>query len=87
LWRVFWFGGIARVGFSGEMGWLSAEIGGFGGFGGCFGYAAVGELVELGADIRWSLEFDADVEGCPHAVVAVENPWTIFGCSIQGVDT
>ena len=49
------------------------------------GFAAVGNLVELRPDVGRLVEFDADFERGPHAVVAVQDPWSFFGVR-QGID-
>jgi hypothetical protein len=49
------------------------------------GFASVGNLVELRSDVGRLVEFDADFERGPHAVVAVQDPWSFFGVR-QGID-
>jgi hypothetical protein len=49
------------------------------------GFAPISNLVELRSDVGRLVEFDADFERGPHAVVAVQDPWSFFGVR-QGID-
>lgn len=49
------------------------------------GFASVGNLVKLRSNVGRLIEFDADFERGPHAVVAVQDPWSFFGVR-QGID-
>lgn len=79
-------GGDSGKWFAIEIGGFSGGIAGFGGLGGRFRLPAVGEFVELGTDVGWSVEFDADVTRRPPAVMAVEDPRTVFDRPVDGAD-